>query len=259
MPLTNKVAIITGASQGLGRELATHFVNEGARVVLVSRSATKIHQLAEELNGKGEERVVAACCDIRHSEKVKETVTNTVKKFGSVDILINNAGTNYISSVALSDEYRWKEVIETNLVGTYICCRHVVRQMLQQRQGRIVNIASIAANKGVPFCSAYSASKAALLGLTRSLAIELGKENISVNAICPGAIEGYLSEHARGEWARIYGISPEQFQKRLKESIPQKMFINIKEVIRLIAFLASDSNRNITGQAINIDGGSSIS
>lgn len=258
MLLWNKTAIITGASRGLGRQIAKSFVKEGVNVVLVSRSEDEINDLVTELNINGE-RALAACADIRVSENVKMVVAETVKNFGHIDILINNAGTNYISSIALSDETKWQEVINTNLIGTYICCKHVIRQMLKQHKGRIVNIASISAHKGVPFCSAYSASKAGILGLTRSFAVELGKEDISVNAVCPGAIEGYLSEHARGEWTRIYGVSPKQFQQKLKETIPRKRFIKIKDVIQLITFLSSDSIKDITGQAINVDGGGGIS
>jgi NAD(P)-dependent dehydrogenase (short-subunit alcohol dehydrogenase family) len=255
--LSNKTAIVTGAGKGLGQEIAKAFAAKGASVVLVSKTPEGVNELARELNTLGRSSI-AICADIRKAESVQELVRQALEAFGRIDILINNAGISYISSVALSDESRWKEVIDTNVIGTYLCCKYVGKKMLAQRRGQIVNVSSIAAQKGVPFCSAYSASKAAIIGLTRTMAVELARHEISVNAVCPGPIEGLLSEHARGEWAKMYGFSSEEFQKNLMAGIPNRRFVNVQDVVETIAFLASDSAKDITGQSICIDGGSSI-
>lgn len=255
MLLKDTIAIITGASCGLGREIALRFSAEGASLALVARTASKVGELAHEINCNGG-TALAVPADITNGQSVRYMVDTTIKHFGRIDALVNNAGTHYTSSALLSNPEHWKSVIDTNLFGTFLCCRYVLKHMLLQRRGKIVNMASTSAKMGVAFCTAYSASKAGVVGLTRSLAVEVAKENISVNAVCPGPVEGFLSEHARGEWARIFGLKPEDFQQRIREGIPKKKFINVENVISLVVMLASDNFRDITGQAINVDGGS---
>lgn len=257
MVLKDKIAIITGGGRGLGLEIARGFVQEGAKVALAARNEMEIRKSAEELN-RGDKRVTAIKADVSNAEDVRVLVKEVIERLGRIDILINNVGINYISNIVLSDDVKWHKVIETNLIGTSLCCKYAIKHMLKQHYGRIVNISSTAAKLGVPFCSAYSASKAGILGLTRSLAVELARENISINAICPGPIEGYLSEHTRGEWVKLFGVSSEEFQKRMREGIPRKKFIRVGDVVKLVIFLSSDLIGDLTGQAINIDGGSTI-
>jgi 3-oxoacyl-[acyl-carrier protein] reductase len=243
MILKDKVAIVTGASRGIGEAIARKFCQQGADVMLCSRSAESVATIAESLSAEaGNARSTQA--DISNKADVEALVDLTVKEFDRVDILVNNAGiTRDTLFMRLKDE-DWDAVIQTNLTGTAYCMRAVTRPMMRQRGGRIINISSVVGVAGNAGQANYAASKAGIIGLTKSVAKEVGSRGITVNAITPGLITTDMTQKI-----------PETNQQKMLEMIPVGSFGTPEDVAEAALFLASDAARYITGQAIQVDGG----
>ena len=243
MILKDKVAIVTGASRGIGEAIARKFCQEGASVMLCSRSAESVAAIAESLSGEsGNAKSTQA--DIANKADVEALVDLTLQEFDRVDLLVNNAGITRDALFMRMKDEDWDAVIQTNLTGTAYCMRAVTRPMMRQRGGRIINISSVVGVAGNAGQANYAASKAGIIGLTKSVAKEVGSRGITVNAITPGFITTDMTQKI-----------PETNQQKMLEMIPMGSFGTPEDVAEAALFLASDAARYITGQAIQVDGG----
>ncbi len=241
--LSGKTAIVTGASRGIGAAIAHRLCETGANVVLCSRSAESVAQIADTLQDKGY-TVFSMAADISRKEDVESLIEKTIEQFSGIDILVNNAGiTRDMLLMRLKDE-DWDAVLQTNLTGTMYCTRAVLRPMIRQRSGRIINISSVVGLIGNAGQANYAAAKAGIIGLTKATAKEVGARGITVNAIAPGFITTDMT-------AQI----PEKNQEQLLELIPLREFGHPEDVADTVCFLASDAARYITGQTLQVDGG----
>ena len=241
--LNGKTAIVTGASRGIGAAIAHRLCETGANVVICSRSADTIAQVADTLQDKGY-AVHAMVADISQKADVEALIEKTIAQFSQIDILVNNAGiTRDMLLMRLKDE-DWEAVLQTNLTGTMYCTRAVLRPMIRQKSGRIINISSVVGLMGNAGQANYAAAKAGILGLTKATAKEVGARGITVNAIAPGFITTDMT-------AQI----PEQSQEQILEMIPLRGFGDPEDVADAVCFLASDAARYITGQTLQVDGG----
>ena len=243
MTLKDKVAIVTGASRGIGEAIARKFCQAGASVMLCSRSAESVAAIAESLSSNGGD-AKSTQADISNKADVEALVDLTLQEFTRVDILVNNAGITRDTLFMRMKDEDWDAVIQTNLTGTTYCMRAVTRPMMRQRSGRIINISSVIGIVGNAGQANYAASKAGMIGLTKSVAKEVGSRGITVNAITPGFITTDMTEK----------IS-ETDQQKMLEMIPAGSFGTPEDVAETALFLASDAARYITGQAIQVDGG----
>ncbi len=241
--LENKVAIVTGASRGLGKEFATYLGLCGARVALVDISKESLDKTVEELKQKGID-AKGFVADVSNNEQVEKTVADCCAQFGTVHILVNNAGIIRDSFLLRMKEEDWDRVISINLKGTFLFSKAVSKVMLKNRWGRIVSIASVSGLIGNPGQANYSASKAGIMGFTRTIAQELGSRNITVNAIAPGFIVTDMTASL-----------PEEVKKAMEEQTALKRFGEVKDVANALLFLVSDAASFITGQTITVDGG----
>ncbi len=243
MHLKDKVAIVTGSTRGIGKAIAEELVAHGAQVVISGRNVNTVAAVVETINNNGG-TAFGIPADVRDSEDAKKLITKTVEQFGRIDVLVNNAGITRDNLIMRMSEEEWDEVIQTNLKGVYNCVRAAAKTFMKQRQGRIINITSVVGIMGNAGQVNYAASKAGIIGLTKSLARELSARNILVNAVAPGFIDtdmtAELSESARAG---------------LLNSIPLKRLGTGKDVAGLVSFLASDEASYITGQVFNVDGG----
>lgn len=242
--LTGKVAVVTGASRGIGREIAKTLAAEGALVVVnYNGSREKAKEAVaeiEEAGGKAE----AAQCDVSDFEKAGELMEYVVKTYGRVDILVNNAGITKDGLLMRMSEEDFDSVVRTNLKGAFNCMRHVARQMIRQKSGRIINISSVSGVLGNAGQVNYAASKAGIIGMTKSAARELASRGITVNAIAPGFINTEMTR-----------VLSDAVKEGAAAQIPMKVFGETKDVAEAAAFLASDKARYITGQVLCVDGG----
>lgn len=243
--LKGRIALVTGASRGLGKAMAVALASEGARVALVSRGEAELNQVAAEIQAAGGVAAVFPA-DVASEEQVLQTESGVRARLGRVSILINNAGLNVRKSVTDLTPEDWRRVIETNVSSAFLLCRSFVPHMKGQGYGRILNIASVMGSISLPNRTAYSASKAALLGFTRSLALELAEERITVNTISPGLFETEL--------ARPVLDNPE-IKAQFLANIPLARTGKPEEIGALAVYLCSDDAGYITGSDILIDGG----
>jgi NAD(P)-dependent dehydrogenase (short-subunit alcohol dehydrogenase family) len=247
--LTGRVAIITGGSIGLGRQMAEGLAEMGANVVLCARKKERCEQAAEELRQLGV-RALAMACDVKNPGSIQEVVDTTLSQFGKIDILINNAGISWGAPVEQMRIEDWNKVIETNLTGTFLCSQAVGKIMINQKHGKIINIASVAGLGGAPpdavQAIGYHASKGGVISFTKDLACKWGMHNIQVNAVAPGWFPTHMSE-----WVI------EHKKDSLLEHIPLHRFGSDHDLKGTAVFLASDASAYVTGHVLVVDGGQS--
>ena len=244
MNLSGKVALVTGASRGIGRQIAVTLAGYGATVIVnYNGSEAKAAEVVEEIAANGG-TAEAFQCSVSDYEKAGEMISGIVKKYGHLDIVVNNAGITRDNLIMKMSEEDFDAVIDTNLKGAFNCTKHVARQMLKQKSGRIINISSVSGVMGNAGQANYCASKAGLIGLTKSVARELGSRGITVNAVAPGFIKTEMTD-----------VLPEDVKKAMGEQIPLKRFGETKDIAETVAFLASEGAAYITGQVISVDGG----
>lgn len=244
MNLAGKTALVTGASRGIGREIAIELARQGANVAVnFSGSEAKANEVVDEIKALGRD-AVAIKCDVSNTEEVTEMVKATIDRFGKLDILINNAGITRDNLLMRMKEEEWDDVINTNLKGVFLCTKAVTRQMMKQRVGRIINIASVVGVSGNPGQANYVAAKAGVIGLTKTTAKELASRNITVNAVAPGFITTDMTDK----------LSEEVKAEMLKQ-IPLARLGEAKDIAKITAFIASDDSSYITGQTFHVNGG----
>lgn len=242
--LKGKVAIVTGGARGIGAAIARKLAGEGADIVVNDIAAGDSgDQLVAELNAAGN-RAVFIAADISKADQAKQLVAESIEKMGRIDILVNNAGITRDNLIMRMSEEEWDSVIAVNLKGTFNCIQAATRPMLKQRSGAIVNLASVVGVAGNPGQANYSASKAGVIGLTKTAAKELASRGVRVNAVAPGFIETEMTKKL-----------PEEYTGKLKDVIPLGVFGTPENVADVVAFLAGDDAAYVTGEVIKIDGG----
>ncbi len=253
--LNNKLALITGGGRGIGRAIALALAREGASVAVAARTLKQVTQVAAEIDPSGKS-AFAVVCDVSSRESVDKMFDDVRKHFNrDVDIMVNNAGVAESAVLANTTDELWDKHIAINLTGTFYCTRAALPAMLKSGWGRIINIASIAGKTGAPYITAYAASKHGVMGLTRSLAVEVGASGVTVNAICPGYVDTEMVSRGIERIKTRTGRSADEAMESLKKMSPQNRLVTSEEVASLALLLASDEGRGINGQGLNIDGG----
>jgi 3-oxoacyl-[acyl-carrier protein] reductase len=239
----NRIALVTGASRGIGRACALELAKAGASVALAARQLDKLEEVAAEIRATGGEAFVVAL-DLSSHDSIKEAIAKVAKEFGRIDILVNNAGVTKDGLALRMKPDDWNLVLQTNLSGAFYCIQQVISPMMRERWGRIVNISSVVGEAGNAGQANYAASKAGLIGLTKSLAQELGSRNITVNAVAPGFIETDMT----------HGLKDE-LKAKVIASIPLGRIGNASEVATAVRFLCTEEASYITGNVIDVNGG----
>jgi NAD(P)-dependent dehydrogenase (short-subunit alcohol dehydrogenase family) len=252
--LKGRVAIITGASRGIGRQIAMELARCGVNVVLSARDAIRLEELAQSIRDDGG-MASAHAADVTDLSAVHGLIRTTIASNDRIDILINNAGENYISSLVLSNDLHWKRTFDTNVFGVYHCTKAVLPSMIRARCGRIINIASVSGVIGAAHNSAYSAAKAAVIGFTKSVALEVAQLGITCNAICPWHVDTAMMRESMATRAAMFGSNAGDYLEKVIAHSPQRRLIQPQEVAALALFLSSDAAAGITGQALNQCGG----
>jgi 3-oxoacyl-(acyl-carrier-protein) reductase len=245
MKLKDKVALITGAGSGIGEATALRFSQEGAKVVINDVNMESANRVLESIKNQGGEAMVLKA-DISKKDEVDGMVEQIIEHFGRLDILVNNAGINRDAFAKKMTEEQWDSVIAINLKGTFLCCQAAIAAMGKQNSGRIINTSSIGALGNMGQAN-YAASKSGVIGLTKTLALECARNNITVNAVAPGATKTPMTVKM-----------PEEIMQTITDKIPLKRWAEPQEIANLHAFLASDEAAYITGQIIFVDGGISV-
>jgi NAD(P)-dependent dehydrogenase (short-subunit alcohol dehydrogenase family) len=257
LKLSGKTALITGGGRGIGRAIALAFASEGASIVVAARTASQVAAVAQETREQFGIEALAVTCDVSDKESISRAFAEVTGRFeGGIDILVNNAGVAESAPLAKTGDEMWARHIAVNLSGVFYCMRAALPAMIDKGWGRIINVASIAGKTGAAYIAAYSASKHGVLGLTRSVALEVAAKGITVNAICPGYADTYMTERAVEFITAKTGKTEVEAVEVLKRMSPQNRLITPEEVAALALLLASHEGRGMTGQAINVDGGS---
>jgi 3-oxoacyl-[acyl-carrier protein] reductase len=243
MALNGRVAVITGASQGIGRSCALKLASSGANVALLARNKQKLEELAAEIVSSGGRAYVAAA-DLENEEQIKAAFKAVVAELGKIEILVNNAGITRDQLIMRMKRADWDAVINTNLTSAYLCTQQAISSMLKQRWGRIINITSIFGQIGQAGQANYASSKAGLIGLTMAVAREVGSRNITCNAVAPGFIETAMTS-----------VLSDELKQKALETIPLGRIGTPEDVANCVAFLASEEAGYITGHVLNVNGG----
>ncbi|MDD5354407.1 MAG: 3-oxoacyl-[acyl-carrier-protein] reductase [bacterium] len=243
MKLAGKVAIVTGAAQGIGKEIATALAQEGSDLAIIDVNLEQAEKTAQELAALGR-KTIALKVDVAKSTEVEEMVNKILDKFGKIDILVNNAGIKRDNLLLRMKEEEWDLVISINLKGTFNCLKAVTRPMIKARSGKVVNIASIIGIAGNAGQANYAASKAGVIALTKSAAKELASRSVNVNAVAPGFIQTAMTN-----------VLSEAVKEEMLKRIPMAKLGEVKDVAKAVVFLAGPDSDYITGQVIVVDGG----
>lgn len=255
--MANKVAIVTGGGTGIGKAIAEALAHSGAQVAITSRSLKHIEPAAAELTAKSL-TVIPVQMDVRKKADIQRAVAEVASQWGAVHILVNNAGISGLSGMDDPDDAKWFDILDTNLNGMYLVTKEALRHMPDQQGGRIINISSVLGKFGVPGYTAYCTSKHGMIGFTRALALEVVDRGITVNAVCPGWVDTEMATLGINETAARQGITPEQFKAQAVANVPIKRFLEADEIAAMVAYLASDLAKGITGQAVNVCGGQTM-
>ena len=255
MSLTDQVAVVTGAGRGIGLACARALARDGAAVVVATPEDDERAEVMAELEAAGHQ-VLGTSTDVTSEDDLAEMVTATLDRFGRLDILVNNAGvigpTAALQDVARSE---WEAVMDVNVTGVFLASRAVLPTLLAQRSGRIINIASAAGQIGFPLRSPYAASKWAVIGLTKTLAVEVAGDGILVNAVCPGPIDGPRMDAIIEAKAQATGIPAAEVREQLHGETLLGRLIPAEHIAEMVAFLASERAASITGQTLDVNAG----
>ncbi len=252
--LEGQVVIVTGAGRGIGKEIAKVAAEAGAQTVLVARSADQLEAAAAEIVAAGG-RALPWAADITDADAVTGMIAAVAERFGRIDVLVNNAATNYVANLVMSKSDGWRQVYELNVFAVMRCTQAALKHMIRRKSGRIINISSVSAELGASYNSAYASSKAAMDGFTRSVAREVAKLGITVNSIRPWHVDTELVHEAMATRAKLFGKTAEEYLASIIAQSPQQRLITAREVAALAVFLMSHDARGITGQGLNVCGG----
>jgi NAD(P)-dependent dehydrogenase (short-subunit alcohol dehydrogenase family) len=246
-------AVVTGASRGIGAVIAAGLVAEGVKVSLLGRDSGTLQRVTEELGGPSQ--AVAITTNVTDAASVQDAFGVARNNFGPVQLLINNAGRAASAKFTETDETLWNQLFAVNVHGTFLCSRQAIPDMLQVGFGRVVNVASIAGLRGGAYISAYVSSKHAVIGLTRSLALEYATRNITVNAVCPGYVDTDIVKAAIANIRSKTGRSEEEALAALVATNPQRRLVEPREVADTVLWLCRPGSESVTGQSIVLAGG----
>jgi NAD(P)-dependent dehydrogenase (short-subunit alcohol dehydrogenase family) len=253
--LDGRVAIITGASKGIGRVMAMRFSRDGARVICAARSADLVKETAAEVRKAGGQ-AIAVVCDAAVEDDVRRLVAAGLEAFGSIDTLVNNAGdggvTKPVQDYTMED---WRYTIDSCLTSSYLCTRFVVPEMIKAGRGAIVNISSGAGRRGLAYRIGYCSAKAGQVGMTYGMALELAPHNIRVNCVAPGAVEGDRIDRVIAGQAEARGVSVEAIRAAFTERSPLKRMVTADDIVDATIFFCSDLSRSISGQVLPVNAG----
>lgn len=256
MSVEGITAFVTGASRGIGREIAVEFAERGADVALAARSdgTEETAALIDESDAEGD--ALAVSTDVSDEDSVRDSVEATVEEFGGIDCLVNNAGVaGPVEPFDRIDADDWDRVQEVNLRGPFLCAKHAADYLRESDQASVINISSIGGKRPYPNRSPYAASKMGLIGLTRTLAFELGDDDVTVNAVCPGAVQGERINRAIGAQAELAQEGVRTLNAEPDDTALQRLMVDKEDVAKKVVFLASDEARRTTAQDINVDAG----
>jgi NAD(P)-dependent dehydrogenase (short-subunit alcohol dehydrogenase family) len=256
MKLADRIAVVTGAAKGMGRDICLTLAREGANLAIAAREPAPLEALGAEISAIGR-RAIAVPTDVTNEAAVERLVTRTRDTFGRIDILVNAAGiTGPIETPVWeikADDF--DQVIAVNVRGTFLPTKHVLPTMIKQRYGKIVNISGTSGLRGYKYRAAYSSSKWALRGFTRTVALEAGPYNINVNALHPGIVGGDRMDKLCREKAKKRGWTPEQVYQEYVDEMALKRVTVAQDIANAVLFLVSDDSSNMTGQSVTVDGG----
>jgi len=256
--MKNKVVFITGSASGIGFDIGKQFANEGAKVVVSDLNAEQIDRAVTILQ-KQNSNIWGVKCDVTQEKDVRNAVEKIMEKHGRLDILINNAGLQYISPIEEFPVEKFEHMIRVMLIGPFIAIKHILPIMKMQNFGRIINMASINGLIGFANKAAYNSAKHGLIGLTKVTALEVAQYNITVNALCPGYVDTALVRNQLIDLAKSRNVEVEKvLEEVIYPLVPQRRLLAVQEISDYALFLASDKSKGITGQAVVIDGGYTV-
>jgi NAD(P)-dependent dehydrogenase (short-subunit alcohol dehydrogenase family) len=256
MKLENRVALVTGAAKGMGHDICLTLAREGADLALAAREVPPLEALRAEVEKVGR-RAVVVPCDVTDEAAVEKMVARTVETFGRIDILVNAAGVTGpietpVQEIRVED---FRFVLEANIVGTFLPTKHVLPGMIARKYGKVVNVSGTSGLRGYKYRAAYSSSKWALRGFTRTVALEVGRHNINVNALHPGIVAGDRMDKLCREKAKKRGWTPEQVYQEYVDEMALRRVTVSQDIANAVLFLVSDESKNMTGQSVTVDGG----
>ena len=257
MPEANRqVALVTGATSGIGLEVAAFLAQRGMSVYLCSRRADAVAELVQDLRDKGLE-VDGRACDVTSADDVSALVDACVERYGRVDVLVNNAGRPGGGATAEIADELWYDVIDTNLNSVFLVTKKILNTsgMLERGHGRIINIASTGGKQGVVHAAPYSASKHGVVGFSKALGLELARTGVTVNAVCPGFVETPMAERVREHYSGIWDVDEEEVHSRITSRVPMGRYVEPHEVAEMVGYLVGDGAAAVTAQALNVCGG----
>ena len=255
MKLTGKSAVVTGGGDGIGRSIALTLAREGASVAIPDINKESAERVAQEITERGG-RALGIETDVASKVSVDAMSQQVLESFGSIDILVNNAGVQYVGTAVDYPESEWNRLIAVILSGTFFCTQAALRSMIPRRTGRIINISSVLGRIGAKYKPAYVAAKHGVIGLTRSIALEVAEYGITVNAICPGVTRTSIVEKQLDSLASTHGISRDEvLEKVFFPEVPQKRMLDPQEIADCVLFLVSEKAYAITGQSLNVSAG----
>ena len=252
--LSGKSVIVTGSATGIGKAIATRLAKDGGNLLLADIDLLRAQEVADRIRSDGHQ-CLAVRADVTSAADVKQMVDTCVERYGKIDIAVNNAGVSTMALVVDLTEGDWDRNMDVNAKGVFLSCQAEIRAMIPQKQGKIINTASMAAKRGVPFLAHYAASKWAVAGFSSSLALEVAKYNITVNCVCPGLVQTGMQSREMAWEAKLRGLTEEDVRREYIAMTPLGRLEQPEDVARLVGFLASEDSDFMTGQAINITGG----